>query len=271
MKMTWDHVEEFDRKMLADFHSMGSWAHQYTATALYKQMQAVPNDSDIEAGDKPRIQGVLRAKILGEVAASMETLGRFCWALATRSTGGFSAAFINMSKNRANNFYSQVQALASVDADAVLTILKFPGFADLAPLKPETELRGFLDPLSDLLDRIADAYMDNGGSNPTENRKLANTYNAIKHGSHIVANPIMLSDPLTGAFDRQSITVIRRWPELNEDINDTTMVFVQRGLKQQSVTEDVQLTRTIATILSNLCQLSVLLIDNGLFYSSTSP
>ncbi|PSR37852.1 MAG: hypothetical protein C7B44_01565 [Sulfobacillus thermosulfidooxidans] len=64
--------------------------------------------------------------------------------------------------------------------------------------------------------------MDNGGSNPIETRKLANTHNAIP--------------------------VIRRWPELNEDINDTTMVFVQCDLKQQSVAEDVRLTRTIATI-----------------------
>ena len=201
----------------------------------------------------------------------METLGRFCWALAEKSSSGFSAAYINMSKNRANDFYSQIQSHAHLDADAVLNFLKLPSLSELEPLKTENDAREFLDPLSDLLDRIADAYMDNANPDQRMNRKLANTYNAIKHGSHIVANPVMLLDPLTGAFDQSAITVIRHWPDLNEDITDKTMVFVQRGLSQESVSEDLELTRTIAIILSNLCHLSVLLIDRDLFYTSISP
>ncbi len=59
------------------------------------------------------------AKILAEVVASMETLGRFCFEVAHRMQNGFSAAYINESHNVANTFYQDILNLGTPDPDSV--------------------------------------------------------------------------------------------------------------------------------------------------------
>ena len=119
-------MANLDRQMLLDFYSLGAWVHQYTATALYHEAQSLPTDPNISPDDKPRIQAVLRAKILAEVVASMETLGRFCFAVEHRMHNGFSAAFINESHNVANTFYQDILNLGMLDPDKLVTKLKLP-------------------------------------------------------------------------------------------------------------------------------------------------
>ena len=254
-----------DRQMLLDFYSLGAWVHQYTATALYHEAQRIPADAEIAGGDKPRIQAALRAKILAEAVASMETLGRFCFAVEHRIQNGFAAAYVNQSHNVANEFYQDILNLGSINVnpDTLLTKLELPSLQQLQHLPLEDDVNEFLTLLSDLLGRIAERYIDDD-PNPTARRKLTQAYNAIKHGSHVVGNPPVLTAPFHGTFEQQAITIIRQWPIRDQDITSDSLIFVQRSLSQEAVMEDLQIITDIAKALSNLCQMLIVLLDQNL-------
>jgi hypothetical protein len=126
--MSPDELQRLDRQWLLDFYSLGAWVHQYTGTALYHELQSIPADPMVEEDDRRRIQAALRAKIVAEVAASHETLGRFCWAIQHRQKNCMAAEFINMEENTAVTFYTSTGGLT---VDALLTQWQLPTKAEL--------------------------------------------------------------------------------------------------------------------------------------------
>ena len=248
-------VEDLDRKMLLDFHSLGAWVHQYTATALYHEAQQIANDARVSLDDRPRIQMVLRAKIVGEAVASFETLGLFCFAIQNRGRSGIASTFINMRRNRANDFYK----LCISNGATPESLLRLPDRQGLKLIVSPYQADELFEQLDDLLPNLAEAYLDD---NQDQNRKkrLTRAYNAIKHGNHIVNNVVALS-PLPVHIEKGNVPIVTRWPRFGEEINDETMIFITRSMSQESVTEDLEFTRQVAVLMSNLAQLLILLID----------
>jgi len=247
----------FDRAMILDFYSLGAWLNQYTATALYKAAQQIPMDSTVPPNDKPRIQMALRAKILAEVVAAMETLGRFCYAVQHRSPDGFAANFVDMTTNRANDFYRSI----NMSAMSLIDRLNLPSLDELEKLHLKADIGGFFSALDEMLQLLAPAYDDND-TDHSQRRKLTQTYNAIKHGNHVVNNPEILAHPLSITLSQDPVAIIRRWPKCGDPIDETTMIFVERSMGMDAVKEDLDIVKKIAEALSNLCQLLIVLIDH---------
>ncbi len=260
-------ISRYDRQWLQDFFSLGAWAHQYTSVALYQAAQRVPSDPAIAPDDRPRIQTVLRAKILGEVAASMETLGRFCWSIQRREPDGISAQFINMRRDQAVPFYKEMLT-PPVTAERLLETLRLPQQSTLASLSLTEDPIEFIDQLATGLLRYAAIYVDPGDPSVPESSASRNllrqSYNAVKHGSHLIANPPMLLAPFPIDVDPHSIYMAVRWPKCNEALSSSTTQMVTRSLRQKEVTEDLNVIRTIAVLVTNLCQLLIHLIDHDL-------
>ncbi len=255
MKMDSLTVENLDRRMLLDFFSLGAWVHQYTATALYHEAQKIPSDENVSPDDRPRIQMVLRAKIVGEVVSSFETLGRFCFAVRNRGKSGIASQFINMSRNRAHDFYK----LCMSNDDSPESLLSIQDRHELKAIVSDYESDAFLENLENLFPILAEAYLDDDHE-PTKKRRLTRAYNAIKHGNHIINNIVELS-PIPVSIEKGYIPIVTRWPHFGEDINSNTMIFITRSMSQESVTEDLEFIRQVAVVLSNLAQLLIRLID----------
>ncbi len=266
-----DHeISQYDRQWLHDFFSLGAWAHQYTSAALYQAAQRVPSDPAIAVDDRPRIQAVLRAKILGEVAASIETLGRFCWSVQNRQPDGIAATFINMRRDQAVEFFAAMLRPV-VTGETLLETLHLPDQSTLASLSLNDDPIVFVDQLATRLGRYAAIYVDPNASNPSQaaatlgnTSLLRQSYNAIKHGSHLIANPPLLLAPSPITVDQHSIYIAVHWPERNETISPSTTRLVTRSLKEAEVKDDLDVIRTIAILLTNLCQLLIQLIDRDL-------
>lgn len=255
MKMDSSMVENLDRRMLLDFYSLGAWVNQYTATALYHEAQKIPYDKTVPLDDRPRIQMVLRAKIVGEVVSSIETLGRFCFAVRNRGKSGIASHFINMRQNGANDFYK----LCMSQSETPERLLCLTDRRELKVIVSPHEIDGFFEQLDDLLPNLAEAYLDDNHE-PTAKRRLTRAYNAIKHGNHIINNIVELS-PLPVSVPKGNVPIVTRWPWYGEEINNDTMIFITRSMSQEAVTEDLEFVRKIAVVLSNLAQLLILLID----------
>ncbi|MCI0184846.1 hypothetical protein [Sulfoacidibacillus ferrooxidans] len=257
MKMDSPMVESLDRQMLLDFYSLGAWVHQYTATALYHEAQQIPTDKRVSPDDRPRIQMVLRAKIVAEAVSSFETLGRFCFAVRNRGKSGISSRFINMKKNRANDFYR----LCTSNDKSPESLLRLQDRRELRSIVSPYETDAFFEQLEELLPNLAEAYLDDI-EEVSKKRRLTRAYNAIKHGSHIINNIVELS-PIHVSVEMGYVPIVTRWPKFGEEINDNTMIFITRSMSQESVTEDLEFIRQIAIVLSNLAQLLILLIDRN--------
>ncbi|WP_088225778.1 hypothetical protein [Desulfosporosinus sp. FKB] len=256
MKMDFNMILELDRKMLLDFYSLGAWVHQYTATALYHEAQRIANDTRVALDDRPRIQMVLRVKILVEVVSAMETLGRFCFSIRNREKDGIATCYINMRDNKANEFYN----LYKLGNPILPEILYLPEIKDMEEIVDNGDLQ--LESMNELINRIAVAYLDDQGED-FMNRKLKRTYNAIKHGSHIINN-IKELVPIPADFVIGEVPIVTRWPYRNEAINNKTMIFTTRSMSEEAVLEDLKLIGEISIVLSTLSQLIILLIDKGL-------
>lgn len=260
--MTDDDLRRLDRQWLLDFFSLGAWVHQYTATALYHQAQKLPTDPTVAVGDGPRIQAALRAKIVAEVAASHETLGRFGWAIEHRHDAGMAAQFVNMREDQAKGFYNGMIP-AELTPDKLMERWELPRMTELANIAPAAEVNEFLEALATALPRYAAAYL---GRDPTDPKAparplLTRAYNAIKHGSHVVANPGRLVEPLAGPEDGHVIYILTRWPNRDEELSATTVQMITRSLNQEAMTEDLEILRQQAILVSNLCQLLIAVGD----------
>lgn len=251
----------YDQQWLLDFFSLGVWVHQYTGTALYHEMQRIPFDKTIATDDRPRIQAALRARILGETAASMETLGRFCWAIENRNPNGIATQYINMEHDRAKTFYAELLNCPNRDAENVLEQLRLPLLNDLAKLPFNNDVKEFFEQIANVLPRYASVYVD--PLLPSNSSLLTQSYDAIIHGSAVIANAPTLVSPQIIPEDPHSIYIAVHWPLREEEMCNTTMQLVTRSLKQDAVMEDLDIIRTIAVIMTNLCQFLITLLDQG--------
>lgn len=250
-------VKTLDRNFLLDFFSLGAWAHHYTAMALYHEAQRIPHDASVSDDDKPRIQMVLRAKILGEVAASMETLGRFAFAVRNRGLSGIASLYTNMRENRANDFYRLCKEGTNAE-----NLLNLPVRSFIETECDNHEISPFMEQIEEMFVTYSDIYLDDKEDYVTA-KKLVKTYNGIKHGSHIVNN-ITTLPPFPVEVQMGMVPVSVRWPMFGEPINEETMVFVTRAMGQETVIEDIEYTTRVANALSNLCQLLILMLDKGI-------
>lgn len=250
-------VKTLDRTFLLDFFSLGTWVHKYTALALYHEIQRIPHDVNVLDEDKPRIQMVLRAKILAEVASSMETLGRFAFAVRNRGLSGIASHYTNMREDRANDFYRL--CTEGMTAESLLNI---PDRNIIATECHDHDIPLFLKQIGEMFVAYGDIYLDDTGDYVTA-KKLVKTYNGIKHGGHIVNN-ITTLPPFPIDVQKGMVPVSVRWPIFGEPINNETMLFVTRSMEQEMVTEDIEYTTRTATVLSNLCQLLILMLDKGI-------
>lgn len=255
--------KHYDRQWLLDFFSLGAWVHQYTGIALYQAAQRIPSDITIAADDRPRIQAALRAKILGEVAGSMETLGRLCWSIQHREPNGIAAEFINMRQDQAVSFYKEI-LIGPITAPNLIKKLGLPPLPTLVTLALKDNVEEFLDQLTTALVRYASIYIDPDPTNSTNGSLLRRSYNAIKHGSHVIANAPVLVAPTRISEERHSIYITVRWPKQDEEMSNTTLGMVTRSMKQEDVATDLEVIRTIAVIMTNLCQLLIVLLDRDI-------
>lgn len=254
MRMESANIMEMDRRFLHDFYSLGVWSHQYIAIALYHEAQRVPLDVSITTEDKPRIQMILRAKILSEVTAAMETIGRLCFAVTYRGKSGIAAHFINMRFNRANDFYKSLLTSTTVeesmklpDRHTIESDIEFPWVSD------------FFKSLQQRLHLIASAYLDQSETRHASN-KLGRAYNAIKHGSHIVNN-VHLLIPVPVEMSLGNVPVLTRWPIYPEEADNKTMVLITRSMSEEAVNEDLEIIKDIAVLMNNLIQILIRMID----------
>ena len=256
-------MKRYDRQWLLDFFSLGAWAHQYTGVALYQAAQRIPTDNTIAPTDRPRIQAALRAKILGEVAASMETLGRLCWSIEHRAPNGIAAEFINMREDKAVPFYKEV-VIPPITVEGLLKRFNLPPLSTLTTIAVNEDVKEFLEQLSTALVRYASIYIDSDGTNSTNANLLRRSYNAVKHGSHVIANAPVLVEPSKIREDPHSIYIATHWPKRNEEMSEATLGMVTRSMKPKDVLDDLDVIRTIAVIMTNLCQLLIALIDQNM-------
>ncbi|QSO50906.1 hypothetical protein JZ785_18750 [Alicyclobacillus curvatus] len=254
MKMDSANILEMDRRFLLDFYSLGVWAHQFTAVALYHEAQRVPSDRSIAVDDKPRVQTVLRAKILSEVAASMETLGRLCFAVGTRGRSGIAAHFVNMRFNRATTFYKSL-----FTSETIEELMKLPNRHKIGKDVELPWVVEFFETLQQRLPSIAGAYLDQQDA-PITGNKLGRAYNAIKHGSHIVNNVQELS-PVPVDMSLGNVPILTRWPLHSEEISDETMILISRSMSEEAVNEDLAIIKEVCIIMNNLSQILIRMID----------
>lgn len=267
--------ETYDRNWLLDFLSLGAWVHQYTATALYHEAQRIPNDKTIAVDDRPRIQAALRAKILVEVAASFDTLGRLCWSIENRGVIGIAAQFINIRKDQATEFYAAVVKLPA-DISCVIKKLGLPSLTTLSNLPLGENVEDFLLQLITRLRDYGNIYIDHKDTeqpgHPSHTPSLLRqSYNAIKDGSYVIANAPKLIEPITMDADSHAVYIAIRWPQRGDDITTSSLQLVTRSMKQDVVMEDLERIRTVAVIMSNLCQLLIVLLDRNLLVYEVKP
>jgi hypothetical protein len=243
--LTEEQVRENDLRFLLDFYSLGVSVHKYTAVALYHEAQRVPFDSTIDAGNKLRIQSSLRAKIFAEAVASMETSGKWVYAIRNRHGDGIAYRYVNGGEGQAERGLR----LFRRSGTDLLSALRVP--PDL-PL-PTYFTPRVLDEMSEHLHRMYLAYLapDAAGQ---ETKDIVEAYRAIKHGSSLVCDPRKVSI-WSGPFTIGHVWMLARWPRRNEGSAELVMKEIE--MQQHSVTRDVEICRQTETVCSNLCRLII--------------
>lgn len=255
MALTLEQVKVNDYRFIYDFYSLGAWAHQYTATALYHEAQRIPDDHNIALEDKPRIQMVLRAKIFAEAVASMETIGKLLFAIKSRRTDGIASQFVNGSESHSERGLRMFHSTNST----VSELLHLPTADELQSLNSGEDVGDFMERLKRVMEGIFQAYLEPNSSG-REMKSIVEAYRAIKHGNCLSVDPRTVS--VVNVSVRQGhVWMITRWPRRNETMDKLNIKEI--GLTEDQVINDMRICEQVATCMSNLCSVLIRLLEAG--------
>jgi hypothetical protein len=167
-----------DRAFLGDLYNFSGSNHAVTAIALYRagldaeqtatdQHALVDRMSAADAASRARalrtsarVQSIVVARLVGEVASALEDCGGLCVAIRERDQGLFRR-YLKSSAQEVDRFYDELLRAPSPD---IATLLRLPAASEASELPVRNELQGMYGALGDSLASIAATYRSTGES-----------------------------------------------------------------------------------------------------------
>lgn len=256
MGLTPQEIADNDQHFLGDFYSLGAWAHEYAAIALYHEAQRVPHDTKIPMPDRPKIQTVLGAKMFAEAVASMETVGKLLYAVRNRHPDGIARRYVNGTEGHSENGL-RLFRLPSAD---MMGALNLPPVESVDNVLGGESIKADCDGMRNHCHNLYEAYLE-PGPNGVERKRAVQAYRAIKHGSLILNDPRLVSIWPVQALQGH-IWLLTRWPRQPE--GKEQLEIMEAGLDQGPVAGYITICKKSSIVCSNLCQLVIRLLQKGL-------